>query len=158
MNTFVSASSTFTVQSTPNNNLAINIDMGTVYFPGDTAVAYILTTVNGAPVGTQNVQLQIVLFKPDGTNITLTTTRIGTGLYKASYTIPSTGQLGTYLVLARAHRSGPLDASSLVSFEVKLPWLSSNSGRITIGATTLAGVVGLVAVAWRKGYVRRKND
>ena len=151
------ASATFTVTATNNNNLAISIDMGTIYFPGDTASAYILTTLNGAPTG-QGVQLQITLFTPDGTNTTLTAVKMGTGLYKATYTIPSTGLLGTYLVMARAHQAGPIDASALVSFEVKLPWLTSNNGKITVGATTLAGVVGLVGLAWKKGYLRRKED
>jgi uncharacterized membrane protein len=151
------ASATFTVQPTPNNNLVVSVNMGTIYFPGDTAVAYVLTTLNGAPVGPQNVQLYVILFKPDGTNVTLTTQRIGTGLYKVSYAIPSTGSLGTYLVLAKAHQQGPLDSSALGSFEVKPTWLSSNSGRITVGAATLAGLIGLVTVAWKKGYLRRKN-
>jgi len=151
------ASAIFTVTATNNNNLAVSIDMGTIYFPGDTATAYILTTLNGTPIG-QGVQLQITVFRPDGTNTTLTAIMMGTGLYKATYTIPSTGLLGTYLVVARAHQSGPLDASSLVSFEVKLSWLSSNNGKITVGATTLAGVVGLAGLAWKKGYLRRKEN
>jgi uncharacterized protein YfaS (alpha-2-macroglobulin family) len=151
------ASATFTVQPTPNNNLAVSVNMGTIYFPGDTAVAYVLTTLNGAPLGPQNIQLSVVLFKPDGTNVTLTTQRIGTGLYKVSYAIPGAGSIGTYLVLAKAHHQGPLDSSALASFEVKPTWLSSNSGRITVGATTLAGIIGLAAVAWKKGYLRRKN-
>jgi hypothetical protein len=151
------ASATFTVQPTPTNSLALSIDMGTIYFPGDTATAYILTTLNGAPAG-QGIQLQVTLFRPDGTNTTLTAVRVGTGLYKATYTIPGTGPLGTYLVLAKAHQSGPVDASSLVSFEVKLTWLGSNSGRMAVGATTLAGLVGLVGLAWKKGYLRRKSS
>jgi len=151
------ASATFTVTTTNNNNLAISIDMGTIYFPGDTATAYVLTTLNGAPIG-QGVQLQITLFRPDGTNATLTAIMMGTGLYKATYIIPGTGPLGTYLVVARAHQTGPLDASSLVSFEVKLNWLNSNNGKLTVGATTLASVVGLVGIAWKKGYLRRKDN
>lgn len=153
------ASATFTVQPTPTGTLAVSIDMGTIYFPGDTATAYILTTFNGAQVNPSSVQLQVVLFKPDGTNLTLTATSLGSGLYKANYPIPSTGPiLGTYLVLAKAHQPGPIDASALVSFEIKLTWTNSNSGKITIGATTLAGVIGIGAVAWKKGYLRRKTD
>jgi hypothetical protein len=122
-------------------------------------VAYVLTTFNGAPIGPQNVQLQVILFKPDGTNTTLTATSIGSGLYKATYAIPSTGPiLGTYLVLAKAHQNGPIDATALVSFEIKLTWINSNGGKITVGATTLAGVIGLGAVAWKKGYLRRRSD
>ena len=154
------ASATFTVQTTATGTLAVSIDMGAIYFPGDTATAYVLTTFNGAPVKPQGVQLQVVLFKPDGTNLTLTAVSIGSGLYKATYLIPSTGPiLGTYVVLAKAHQPGPVDASALVSFEIKLTWLNSNGGKITVGATTLAGVIGIgAAVAWKKGYLRRKAD
>jgi hypothetical protein len=153
------ASALFIVQPAAAGSLAVSVDMGTIYFPADTAVAYVLTTFNGAPVGPQNVQLQVILFKPDGTNITLTAVRIGNGLYKATYAVPSSGSiLGTYLVLAKAHQNGPIDATALVSFEVKLTWINSNGGKITVGATTLAGVVGLAAVAWKKGYLRRRDN
>jgi len=60
--------------------------------------------------------------------------------------------------LAKAHQNGPIDATALVSFEIKLTWINSNGGRITVGATTLAGVIGLGAVAWKKGYLRRRSD
>ena len=157
--TLAKATASFTIIQAQTGSLVVTIDMGTIYFPGDTATAYVLTTVNGVPVGQQNVQLQVILFKPDGTNLTLTAAAIGTGVYKATYTIPSTGAvLGTYLVVAKVHQPGPSDASSLVSFEVKLTWLNSNGGKITVGATTLAGVIGIGAtVAWKKGYLRRKN-
>ena len=153
------ASAPFTVQATPTGSLAVSVDIGPVYFPGDTAVAGILTTFNGSPVGPQNVQLQVILLKPDGTNVTLTANPIGNGFYKATYAIPSTGAvLGTYFVLAKAHQQGPIDATALVSFEVKLTWTNANGGKITIGATAVAGVIGLVAVAWKKGYLRRKDN
>ena len=60
-------------------------------------------------------------------------------------------------IVAKAHMAGPLDASSLATFEVKLSWLTSNKNTLmTVG--TLAGVIGLVGVAWKKGYLRRKDD
>jgi hypothetical protein len=152
------ASATFTVQPTPTGSLAVSIDMGTIYFHGDTAVAYILTTFNGVPTEPQNVQLQVVLFRPDGTNLTMAAQSIGTGLYKASYTIPSTSLLGTYLVSARAHEQGPFDASAIAAFEVKLPWLSSNFGRLTVAGASIAGVVGLVGFAWNRGYLKRRKE
>lgn len=151
------ASATFTVQPTPTGSLAVSVDMGTIYFPGDTAVAYVLTTFNGAPVGPQNVQLQVALFRPNGTSVTLTATSIGSGLYKVTFTIPSSASLGTYLVLVKARQPGPIDATALVSFEVKLTWISGNSSKI-VGGVTVAGVLGMVAVAWKKGYIRRKGD
>jgi len=158
VNTGAHASTMFTVLSAPTGRLSVTVDTGSVYFPGDTAVMYILTTFNGFPVEPSNVQLQVSLYLPNGTAISLHPTSIAKGIYKVTLAIPRAGPLGTYFVLIKAHESTPSDASALASFEVRLPWLSSNSGRITVGATALAGVVGLVAVAWRKGYVRRKNE
>jgi hypothetical protein len=130
--------------------------MGTIYFPGDTATIFVLTSFNGAAIGPSGLQLQLILFRPDGTNTTLHATSFGPGLYRATYAINSTGQLGTYTILAKAHETGPFDASTLRSFEVKPTWLSQN-GRTVIGATSLAGVIGLAAVAWKKGYLQRKK-
>ncbi len=149
-------STTFLVLATPSGNLGVSVDAGVVYFPGETANIYVLATLNGSPVGPSNVQLQLLLFKPDGSNATLTPTRVAPGLFKASFTIPRAGSLGTYAILARAHMSGPLDASALRSFEVKPTWISQQGQNIAM-ATALAGVVGVVAVAWRKGFLRRKN-
>ena len=78
------------------------------------------------------------------------------GYDRATYTISSTGQLGIYKILARTHETGPVDASALRSFEVKPTWLSQN-GRAVIGATSVAGVIGLAAIAWKKGYLQRKK-
>src|SRR3989442_13284536 len=88
------ASALFTVQPDPAGNLAVSVDVGTIYFPGDTATAYVLTTFNGAPIGPQNVLLQVTLFRPGGTNITLTANPIGNGLYKATYLVLAKGPRG----------------------------------------------------------------
>jgi PKD repeat protein len=154
--TLARGAATFTVTATPSGNLAIVIDTGTIYFPGDTATVYVLTTFNGAAIGPSGLQLQLILFRPDGTNTTLRTASFSTGLYRATYTISSTGQLGTYTILAKARQTGPFDASTLRSFEVKPTWLSQN-GRAVIGATSLAGIIGLAAVAWKRGYLQRKK-
>jgi hypothetical protein len=119
---------------------------------------YILATFNGVPVDPSSTQLQISLFWPNGTAFSLSPTSISRGVYRATIAIPKSGPLGTYFVLVKAHKSGPFDASALVSFQVKLPWLSSNSGRMTVGAVSLVSVVGLFAVIWKKGPFRRKND
>ncbi len=150
------ASTTFTVRPPPNNNLAVTIDTGTVYFPGDKVVAYIQTTLNGVPTGPGNVELIVTLVFSNGTSRSMPTASLSPGLYETVYAVPTTGPLGTYAILAKAHMSGPLDASSLATFEVKLSWLTSNKNTImTVG--TLAGIIGLVGVAWKKGYLRRKN-
>jgi hypothetical protein len=141
----------------PTGSLAVSVNTGTVYFPGDTVTIYVLATLNGSPLSTSGLQLQLGIFLPNGTKLTLSTTPIATGLFKATYKISKTGPLGTYAIVATAHASGTLDSSALGSFEVKLSWLSSQ-GQNIIGVTTLAGVVGLVAVAWRKGYLRKRDE
>jgi hypothetical protein len=152
----IHASAVFQVLPTAGG-LAVSVNPGTVYFPGDTVTVYVLATLNGAPLSASAVQLQLGIFLPNGTKVTLSTIPIATGLFKATYKISKTGPLGTYAIVATAHAIGALDSSALGSFEVKLSWLSSQSQNI-IGATTLAGVVGLVAVAWRKGYLRKRDE
>jgi PKD repeat protein len=143
----------FTVTPAPAP-VSVSVSVGTIYFPGDTATIFVLTTLNGqaSPVGT----LQVVLIRPSGANLTLSTVRVATGLYRASYIIPSTGPIGTYAVIVRAHLAGSGDGSALSSFEVKPSWLSSNSKNIATGVA-ITGLVGVAALAWRKGYFR-KND
>jgi PKD repeat protein len=152
----IHASAVFQVLPTAGG-LAVSVNPGAVYFPGDTVTVYVLATLNGAPLSASAVQLQLGIFLPNGTKVTLSTIPIATGLFKATYKISKTGPLGTYAIVATAHAIGALDSSALGSFEVKLSWLSSQSQNI-IGATTLAGVVGLVAVAWRKGYLRKRDE
>jgi hypothetical protein len=137
--------------------LAVSVITGTVYFPGDTVTIYVLATLNGSPPSTSDLQLQLGIFLPNGTKVTLSTTPITPGLFKATYKVSKAGPLGTYAIVATIHTRGPLDNSALGSFEVKLSWLSSQNQNI-IGAATLAGVVGLVAVAWRKGYLRKRDE
>jgi PKD repeat protein len=143
----------FTVTPLPAP-ISVSVSVGSIYFPGDTATIFVVTAIDGqaSPVGT----LQVVLIRPSGTNLTLTTVRTATGLYKATYTIPSTGPIGTYAVVVSAHLTGSVDGSALASFEVKPSWLSSNSKNIATGVA-ITGLVGVAALAWRKGYFR-KND
>jgi len=150
------ASAVFQVLPIPGT-LLITVKTAAIYFPGDTATIYLLATVNGIQVGPSGVQLQLTLVKPDGSTTTLTTVFTASGIYKATYSVPKSGSLGTYTLVATARIVGASDGSSIASFEVKPTWLSSNTQSIAGGAT-VAGVVGLVAVAWRKGYLRKKND
>jgi len=134
---------------------SVSVDVGSIYFPGDTATVFALTSLNGVPTAPSSIQ--IVLVRPNGSNVPLTPVRVSTGLFKATYSVPKTGVIGTYVVLVTAHMSGPLDASGIKSFEVKLSWLNANGPSVGTAAT-LAGLVGVVAVAWRKGWLRRKQD
>ena len=143
----------FTVTPTPAP-ISVSVTVGTIYFPGDTATIFVMTSLNGqaSSVGS----LQVILIRPNGTSLTLTALPTAAGLYKASYTIPPTGSIGTYAVTARAHLTGSGDGSALASFEVKPSWLSSNSKNIATGIA-ITGLVGVAALAWRRGYLK-KND
>ncbi len=138
-------------------SLLVSVDVGTVYFPGDTATIFILTSMNGVPAGPPGLQLQVSLFKPDGSMVTLNPTSIAPGLFKASFTVPKTGSLGTYAILASGHTPDSLNASSLGSFEVKPSWLNGQ-GQTVMTAAAIAGVAGVLALAWRRGYLRRRNE
>jgi hypothetical protein len=138
--------------------LTVSVSTGTIYFPGDTAIVFATTNFNGQP--TTIASLQLVLVKPNGSNITLNAVLVTPGVYKASYLIPTTGSMGTYAVIVKAHQAGSSDGFALASFEVKPTWLQAN-GRNLITATSIAGAVGMlgvVALAWRKGYFTGRKD
>lgn len=156
----LTATALFTVAANPSP-ISVAVNTGTIYFPGDTAVIYIMTTSTGTSIGPANLQVQVTLVSPNGTRILLTVISVGPGLYKSTYAIPSSGAiLGTYAVIATAHEAGFQDGSSLTSFEIKLSWLASNTKNIATAAA-LVGSVGTAVVgvvAWQKGYFRRKNE
>jgi hypothetical protein len=138
--------------------LAINLDVGTLYFPGDNATIYILATLSGAPLNSTTLQLQLTLTRPDGSNVALTNTFIGGGLFRAAYAVPKVGPIGTYAIIAKAHVTNAQNASALATFEVKATWLSAQGPALTMTAVALTGVVAVAAVVWRKGIFRSKND
>jgi len=154
-NTLAQVNTTFIVLPTPNA-LTVNIEVGTIYFPGDTAVVSVLLTQSGTLVSPAAIQLKIQLIKPDGSMITLNASSVSPGLFIAKYQIPSAGPIGVYAVKATVHSTGGADGTGLGSFEVKLTWLSSQGKTIT-GAVAIVGTVGLAAVAWRRGYFRKKS-
>ncbi len=144
--TGVKATATFLVlEPLPESNLAVTMDTGTVYFPGDAATIYVLTTLNGAPSGPSAVQLLVSITRPNGTSSALNLLSIGTGLYKLSFSIPKAGSTGTYAIIATASSAGTAHASTLRSFEVKPPWVSPG-GPTILSALSLPDSVPNVAI------------
>src|SRR5438552_15966388 len=97
-------------------------------------MVYRLATVSGTSLYSTTVQLQLTLTKPDGTDITIASTFIGSGLFKATYAIPSTGLIGTYSIVALAHAANVQDASALTTIEVKPTWISPEGQVLTTAA------------------------
>jgi len=152
--TGTSAAANFTV--TKVETLAISLDVGTLYFPGDTAAIYTLATLSGTHLNYTTLQLQLSLTRPDGSNVTLTSTFVGGGLFRATYTVPKPGPIGTYAIVAKAHVINVQDASALTTFEVKPTWLSTQGPVLTTAAVALTGAVAVAAVVWRRGIFRTK--
>jgi hypothetical protein len=96
---------------------------------------------------------------PNGTSRILTLQSVSTGVYKASYKVPSTNSMGTYALIATSQQNGA-SASALGSFEVKPTWLQANGHTIVTGTAIVGtvGAFGVVAFAWRKGYFTKRRD
>lgn len=150
------ANANFTV--TRIDSLAINLDVGTLYFPGDTATIYTLATLSGTPLNSTTLQLQLTLTRPDGSNVTLSDKFIGAGLFRAAYAVPKTGPIGTYAVVAKAHVSNIQDALALTTFEVKPTWLSAQGPALATTGIALTGAVAVAGVLWRKGIFKSKTE
>ena len=153
----ITATAPFQVTGAPSG-LSLSLTVGVVYFPGDKAVANVLVTSGGLPVSSSNLQLTITLTRPDNTKVVLNVTRLGSGLFMATYSLPKSALIGTYSLVAAAHLAGTGDSSNIASFEVKLPWLTSQQPAIagTAGVAALA-LVGVALVSWRKGYFRKSS-
>ena len=144
--------------TTGPSSLRISVSTGTIYFPGDTATILVSTSLSGQ--ATSVTSLQVILVRPNGSNVTLVSVQISTGYYKATYLVPSSGAFGTYAVIVTAHQVGGSSQSSLTTFEVKPTWLQSNAHNFATATSIAAAVggLGLVALAWRRGYFARKRD
>ncbi len=96
--------------------LTVSVDVGAVYYPGDTAEVYVLASYEGKAI---DANLTSSAYGP--TAITPTVSKVGKGLYKITLTIPSTAKLGTYaLVVSASHISEQYEGSgaALKSFTV----------------------------------------
>jgi hypothetical protein len=136
--------------------LSVSLQVGTIYFPSDTAVVYVLISQSGSLLGPTGLQLQVSLIIPNGTKIPLNPTAKSTGLFTASYTIPKTGPLGTYAIVATASFGGTA-GSALQTFEVKLTWLNAQGPAVMTAAVALTGIVALASVVWRKNLLRNRG-
>jgi hypothetical protein len=154
--TGTNATTTFHVTAA-QSALSMSLTVGTVYFPGDTAVTNLLVTSNGVPVASSSLQLNLTLTRPDNSRLALNATSLGGGLFRVLYAIPKTAPLGTYLVLAMAHDSRIGDGSTIASFEVKLPWLSAQGPTIAAAGVASIATLGIALVSWRKGYLKRSS-
>ncbi|MBS7653225.1 hypothetical protein KEJ13_08870 [Candidatus Bathyarchaeota archaeon] len=87
--------------------LTVSVDVGAVYHLGDTAELYALTSYQGKAI---DANLTSTAYGP--TSITPSVSKVGTGLYKITLSVPSTAKLGTYaLVVSASHTSEQYEGS-----------------------------------------------
>ncbi len=134
-------------------DVGVAVDVGTIYFPGDSADIFVLVSVDGIATSSP---VEIMLIKPDHTSVTLTSSEVSNGVYRATFSIPRAASLGTYVVLAKATLRDS-SGSAIKTFEVKQSWLSQQTPRI-ISALALVGIIAGVVVAWNRGYFRRRVE
>ncbi len=140
----------------PLPRLEIRADAGVIYFPGETAVVNIQTTLNGVPTSPAG-PITATLYKPDGSTEQLYAIPLGNGIYKAQYAVPRASSLGTYLVIVTASHDGS-GASGMVSFEVKPTWISANGPKLATASAAIGGIVLAVSLSWRRGFLRKRTE
>ncbi len=141
--TGATATADFQVTSPPPTvTLAISIDTGPIYFPGDNATIYVLVTGNGAAMTPSSIQL--TLYFPNGTASALAPSSISPGFFRVTFVVPKKGPIGSYALVATASMSNAQGAA-LTTFEVKPAWVSPG-GPTVLGALGLPDAMPSVAV------------
>lgn len=95
------ATDTVTVQANNRPTLGVAVDSGSVYFRGETAEFNVLTTNNGEPTNTTNMQALLYHGSSLQANLTTSVQTVTTGMYRISYSIPVDASFGTYTLLVK---------------------------------------------------------
>jgi uncharacterized protein YqgV (UPF0045/DUF77 family) len=124
--------------------LDVKIDVGALLFRGETAEFYIAVLREGV-LTDPTTFTSVVLWKPDGTSVTLTPTKFDTGLYKIAWPVPDTADTGTYTLVVSASyvvAAEEYRGASMKSFLV--------SAKLTGWDTTLSEIKTTVTDIWGK--------
>jgi hypothetical protein len=133
--------------------LEIQMDVGSIFFKGETAEFYVQTCFEGVPVDA--TFMNVTLCKPDGTVETLIAQRIAAGLFKTECVITGKGSMvGTYMLVVNAsYTTSTVDAcgTCIKTFLVKEPYttLEKEAPRAALVAGSI-GIIVALAIAWRK--------
>jgi PKD repeat protein len=131
--------------------LDVAVDVGAIYFKGETAKFHIQTVLQGTAVDATSLTAQ--LLKPDGTSQALTLTKIDTGLYIAEYRIEGKGSMtGTYTLVVEADYSTDTVSASgtnIKTFLVKPTWERELPKMAALSITSI-GLIGSMFVLWKR--------
>jgi len=115
--------------------LDINVDVGSIYFPGEQVECYIMTTYRGVSVTPTHINA--ILYNPDGESISLVPQAISTGFYNAIYTMPVDASSGTWAIVVEATYSTNVLQAYGTSFKTYL--LSSTLNSLQLHVTAIEG-------------------
>jgi hypothetical protein len=131
--------------------LDVTVDMGTIYFKGETVRFHVQIALEGVAVDPTYLIAQ--LLKPDGTTQAMTPSRIGTGLYSVEYVIKGKGSVtGTYTLLVEAnYGTDTVSASgtSIKTFLVKPTWERELPKIAALSITSIGLICGML-VLWKR--------
>jgi len=127
----------------PRTNIVVDVDVsaGRVFIAGDTVDCYILTAYSGTPL---DANVTALGYMRGQTAVTLSVTKVATGLSRASVTLPANATAGTYTVMASASVSTSQylgSGTGIVSFQVNPPPTLSDINKGVQGVQT--GVTGI---------------
>ena len=133
----------------PSKSLNIEVDAGDIYFTGEQAEFFLLTTLDGIPVDITTIAA--VMYKPEMSQLPLPTTQIATGLYKVTYNIAAADQPGTYALVVQASytKQGTTTyGSSLDTFQISSTLTEWNATITEINGTlaTIQTTMGQIQV------------
>jgi len=136
------------INTTP---LEATVDVGAMYFKGETAEFYVQTALNGKPVDV--TVINATLYLPDGTTQKLTAQRIAVGLYRIRCPLTGKGSMiGTYtLVIETNLKISTINANgtSIRTFIVKPTW-ERDAPKIATLSVASIGLVSAMVLLWRK--------
>ncbi len=144
--------------------LNVGLDIGTIYFQGDTATGIVEVLQNGHRVDPSSISATLVL--PDGSvqNPPLKRVPGTTGLFRLEIPVVSKAALGTYTLDVEAkYQTDTTDSEghAVKVFTVRTVWVSP--GRVqtlsVLGSVSAVGI--LVAVAFKTGHLnvnKRRNN
>lgn len=83
--------------------IEVVVDIGSSYFPGESATFFAIARLRGAPYDLPAAAFSATVYGPDGVTAPVTATKLATGLYKFTYTLPSTAPAGGYVAEVKVH-------------------------------------------------------
>lgn len=122
----------------------IKIEAGGLYYTGETAEFYILTSQLGKPLDVTFNKLLLYFNGSLYADLLSSIQTVTTGLYKLSYTVPIDAQAGVYTLLVEAENSNVTNVN-IASFQISNSFNAIINDLANIGAT-LVSLDGRIAV------------